>query len=196
MQALSLETEKQTPCFKAYCFPKAAGNAAPFSLIFGARSSANRDEGGFTWWINEAWLCFMPSQTAVDMLLFFLNNTHLLIHLHLTWSLGRLLACQQFLVHHRHCLCTSAFSYLSFCPFVPYGQVRMVCSFNTQRELISWTNSHFIRALHEHPSCFSRGAGSGPPPGWSSWWSEGQGCAARDADLALHVNSRLHTSPH
>lgn len=35
MQAFSLETAKQTLCFKAYCFPKAAGSAAPFSLIFG-----------------------------------------------------------------------------------------------------------------------------------------------------------------
>lgn len=167
MQAFSLETEKQTPCFKAYCFPKAAGNAAPFSLIFGARSSANRDEGGFTRRINEAWLCFMPSQTAVDMLLFFLNNTHLLIHLHLTWSLGQLLAPWQLLFHHRHSLCTRALSHLGLCPFVTYGQVRTAYSLNTQRELISWTNSHFIRALHEHPSCFGGGAGSGPPPGWN-----------------------------
>lgn len=57
----------------------------------------------------------MLDPTAVDMLLFFLNNAHLLIHLHLTWSLGQLLAFQRLSVYHRRCLCTRAFSYLGLC---------------------------------------------------------------------------------
>lgn len=133
----------------------------------------------------------MPGQTVVDMLLFFLNNAHLLIHLHLTWSQGQLLAFQQLSVHHRHCLCTRAFSHLGLHAASFYAirtQVRMVYSCNTKRELISWSNSHFIRALHEHPSCFSGKAGLGPLPGWNLGWSEGQGCTVRDTDLALHVN--------